>query len=119
MKNARFFSFVLAVSALGSGLLGADELVSIDEIRRGEFVTIRGEVTRVPDYDEFILEDDTGRVEIDLGDRMRRPMVRRGDIVTVAGWVDDDSIRRPYEVYAVEIILEDGTVLEIDRREGD
>lgn len=117
MKNTKIFSLVFVLSFLVASLLSADEIVPIDEIRRGEFVTVRGEVVRVPDYDEFFLQDDSGRAKIDLGDRLRRPIVRRGDTVIVSGWVDDDSLMRPHEIYAEEIILQDGIVIEIDRRE--
>jgi hypothetical protein len=117
MKNTKIFLLVIVLSFLVAAFLSAEGIVPIDEIRRGEFVMVRGEVFRVPDYDEFFLQDDSGRVKIDLGDQLRRPVARRGDTVTVSGWVDDDSLMGPLEIYAVEIILQDGTVIEIDRRE--
>lgn len=91
-----------------------DETVTaLQDVRRGEFVTVKGEVTRMRENDEFIVEDGSGRAEVYVRGGLGRPTFRRGDTVTVRGWVDDDLISIPREIYATEIELSDGTIIEI------
>jgi uncharacterized protein YdeI (BOF family) len=90
-----------------------ETLTALGELRRGEYVVVRGEVTRMRDYDEFVIEDGSGRAEIEVRGGMRRPAFRAGDTVTVRGWVDDDLIDFRREIYAVEIELADGTIIEV------
>lgn len=97
----------------------AEVTTALNELRRGEFVTVSGTVTRMRDYDEFLIEDGAGRAEIYVRGGMRRPMFRTGDTVIVRGWVDDDLIDIPREIYAVEIELADGTIIEVDGRDWD
>lgn len=107
---------MLVTGAMGAtvGIQAQDEvLTAIGDLRRGEFVTIEGTVTRIRDYDEFRMEDGTGRVDIYVRGGMRRPAFRTGDTVIVRGWVDDDLVDIPREVYASEIELEDGTIIEV------
>lgn len=103
----------LAVSAWAQSAV-TDEIRPIGDLRRGEFVVVRGEVIRFRDHDEIRLQDATGRVDVYLGEQRRtRPPFRIGDTITVAGWVDDDLFEFPKEIYASEIILNDGTVLSV------
>lgn len=103
----------LAVSAWAQAP-EADSIRPIGDLRRGEFVAVRGEVIRFRDHDEIRLQDVTGRVDVYLGEQPRaRPPFRIGDTITVAGWVDDDLFDFPKEIYASEIILSDGTVLSV------
>ncbi|WP_417513987.1 NirD/YgiW/YdeI family stress tolerance protein [Marinobacter sp.] len=91
----------------------ADSVTPISAIERGISVTIKGEVIRITDEDEFRLQDDTGSVLVYIG--WRNPMsVSTGDTVTVEGMVDNDLINafRP-EVYARSITKEDGTVINL------
>lgn len=90
-----------------------ETLTALGELRRGEYVVVRGEVTRMRDYDEFVIEDGSGRAEIEVRGGTRRPAFRAGDTVTVRGWVDDDLIDFRREIYAVEIELADGTIIEV------
>lgn len=85
----------------------------IAEVRRGEAVTVQGEVVRLRDEDEFLLRDDTGRIEIYIGWR-NELTVAVGDRITVEGRADDDAFpgTRP-EIYARAIILADGQRLEL------
>ena len=72
-------------------------------------------MTRILDDDEFRLEDDSGSVRIYIGWR-NRLTVDVGEKVTVKGVVDDDLVNffRP-EVYASELIREDGTAVNLAR----
>lgn len=97
-----------------------DEVITaLGELRRGEYVVVQGEVTRMRDSDEFVIEDGSGRAEIEVRGGMGRPAFRAGDTVTVRGWVDDDWIDIPREIYAVEIELADGTVIEVRGHDWD
>jgi uncharacterized protein (TIGR00156 family) len=116
VKKNLFWLCILAW--FSAGLAGqsdaAQDIQDISSLRRGQFVAVRGEIVRLMDYDEFRIEDSTGRVDIYLGDR-RIPglTLRTGDTITIYGWVDDDFLEIPKEIYAVEIILEDGSVFTI------
>lgn len=90
-----------------------ETITALGDLRRGEFVTVEGTVTRMRDYDEFRMEDGTGRVDVYVRGGMRRPAFGRGDTVIVRGWVDDDLVDIPRDIYATEIELEDGTVIEV------
>lgn len=76
--------------------------------------TVQGEVTRILDEDEFRIEDDSGSVRVYIGWK-NRVSVTVGEKITVEGIVDDDldAFFRP-ELYATEIIREDGTVIELN-----
>lgn len=91
----------------------AEEFTSIGDIQRGMSVTLKGEVARITDEDEFRLRDDTGSVLIYIGWR-NRVMVKTGETVIVRGFVDDDlqDFFRP-EVYAQEIVRENGEVIRL------
>lgn len=106
---------VVAVAALLLAAPGslASEVTKIENLERGASVTLQGEVVRILDEDEFRLRDDTGSVQIYIG-WQNRVMVDVGETVTVSGFVDNDLIDvfRP-EVYAREIIREDGSTVEL------
>lgn len=123
--GARSFLFkvaiVFTVCASAWAVVPEDmEITEIGDLSRGEFVTVRGRITRFNDYDELRLRDESGQVDIYLGEApMRRPPFSLGDTITVAGWVDDALIQLPFkEIYATEIYLEDGTVLSVGRDSG-
>ena len=105
----------LAMAALMLAAPGslASEVTKIENLERGASVTLQGEVVRILDEDEFRLRDDTGSVQIYIG-WQNRVMVDVGETVTVSGFVDNDLIDvfRP-EVYAREIIREDGSTVEL------
>lgn len=108
------FALVSTVAAQGDSD-GQTDLLSIGEIRRGEQVTVAGEVTRIRDYDTFRIEDETGRVQVYVRGGFSRSAIRTGETVTVTGWVDDDLLAFRREIYATRITLADGTVLEARR----
>ena len=105
----------LAMAALLFAATGslASEVTKIENLERGASVTLQGEVVRILDEDEFRLRDDTGSVQVYIG-WQNRVMVDVGETVTVSGFVDNDLIDvfRP-EVYAREIIREDGSTVEL------
>ena len=92
----------------------AKDVTKIENLERGSNVTLQGEVTRILDEDEFRLQDETGSVRVYIGWR-NRVMVDVGEKVTVSGFVDDDLVSyfRP-EVYAREIVREDGSSIALD-----
>lgn len=90
------------------------EIRNIGDVRRGEFVAVRGEVVRFREHDELRIQDSTGRIDIYLGEgSIARPPFGVGDTIIVLGWVDDDLFDFPRDIYATEIILEDGTTITI------
>lgn len=91
----------------------AQEITPIGQLDRGMSTSIKGEVTRILDEDEFRLKDATGSVRVYIGWK-NRVMVPVGETVTVRGFVDDDLVSyfRP-EFYAFEIIREDGTLIKL------
>lgn len=97
-----------------SGSAFAEKITKIDDLRRGAFVTVRGEVTRWLDEDEFRIKDDSGSIRIYIGWR-NRITLNSGEVVTVEGFVDDDGLRP--EIYARRIIRGDGKVLELHNAE--
>ena len=111
------YTFILALSltVLPLTSFGADhdQITNIGDITRGASVTLQGEVSRILDEDEFRLQDDTGSVKIYIGWR-NRVMVRVGESVKVVGFVDDDLVDafRP-EVYAQQIIRENGETINL------
>jgi uncharacterized protein YdeI (BOF family) len=42
----------------------AEEVTSIDNLERGMSATVKGEVTRILDEDEFRIQDETGSVRV-------------------------------------------------------
>jgi uncharacterized protein YdeI (BOF family) len=91
------------------------QITPVAEVRRGQAVALRGEVVRIRDSDEFVLSDETGRIEVYIGWRNRMP-VQVGDQVTVFGTADDDVFpgRQP-DIYADRLILADGRVIALFR----
>jgi uncharacterized protein YdeI (BOF family) len=88
-------------------------MTAIDRLERGMTATIKGEVTRILDEDEFRIADQTGSVRVYIGWKNRVDL-QVGETVTVRGVVDDDLVAyfRP-ELYASEIVREDGTVIKL------
>ncbi|MDJ0621602.1 MAG: NirD/YgiW/YdeI family stress tolerance protein [Desulfocapsaceae bacterium] len=109
------FIFLLVLFIFPHAVHSADheQITNIADISRGASVTLQGKVTRILDEDEFRLQDDTGSVKIYIGWR-NRVTVRVGESVKVVGFVDDDLVNafRP-EVYAQEIIRENGEQIEL------
>ena len=119
----KYVSMAAIAFALVAGTVSAqsseEETVvqSIRNLRRGDFATIRAEVVRYRDRDEILVRDASGRMEVFLGsERFPQPPVAIGETVTVTGWVDDDLIDIPRELYATQIVRADGTVIELAGR---
>jgi uncharacterized protein YdeI (BOF family) len=85
-------------------------LTAVSSLRRGQRAVIRGEVQRVVDEDEFVLRDESGRVEVYIGPRLDMP-VNEGEVVTVWGWMDDDLADRDF--YARTIRRADGSTINL------
>lgn len=65
----------------------AQELIPIEKLASGMSVTVKGEVTRILDEDEFRMKDSTGSVRVYIGWKNRMP-VPVGETVLVLGVVD-------------------------------
>lgn len=114
----KMIGILLAVLMLAMGTGGyagnavADEnITNVADVTPGASVTLKGKVTRILDEDEFRLQDETGSIKVYIGWK-NQVMVDVGETVTVKGFVDDDLVDtfRP-EVYARELVREDGTVV--------
>lgn len=89
------------------------KITPIAELQRGTTITIRGEVVRITDEDEFILKDATGSVRVYVGSTMVPAEV--GESITVSGFVDDDVVE-PKEIYAKTLTRADGSVVKFDHK---
>ncbi len=94
----------------------APAVQSIQSLRRGSFATIQAEVVRYRDHDEILVRDASGRIEVFLGSGVFSPPVEVGETVTITGWVDDDIIDIRREIYATQIVRDDGTIIELAGR---
>ncbi len=105
---------VLGAGSFDQSAAAKENITKIGDVTRGATVTLQGKVTRILDEDEFRLADETGSIRIYIGWR-NRVMVNVGETVTVKGFVDDDLIDtfRP-EVYANELVREDGTIVRLN-----
>ena len=111
MRNLNILVAVVMLATVGVAA-HADEpvrVVAIDEIAPGNIVSIRGEVVRLADYDEIVVEDASGRVEVLAPEGFRRTAFDIGDVITVTGRVDDARLAVRREIYADTIILADGS----------
>lgn len=116
--KTRLLMFGLSALLLGVLSIRAEEpeITAIDDIQPGMTVTVRGEVVRITDEDEFRIRDESGSLLIYIGWR-NRVMVKVGETVTVSGFVDNDLVNRIRpELYADTIVREDGEVIELHRR---
>ena len=89
------------------------KVTPISELQRGTTITVRGEVARITDEDEFILKDSSGSVRVYVGSDMVPAEV--GENVTVSGFVDDDVIG-PKEIYAKTLTRADGSIVTFDHK---
>ncbi|MDJ1008108.1 MAG: hypothetical protein QNJ13_09830 [Paracoccaceae bacterium] len=88
------------------------DVTAIADLPRNQPVTVAGTVERFHDEDEIRLTDETGSVRVYLGPQ---PVaLDLGQKVEVTGFLEGDLIGR--EIYAREIVMEDGTVIAIDSR---
>ena len=121
----KYLSMVAVIFALAAGAVSAQssdetpDVQSIRSLRRGSFATIRAEVVRYRDHDEILVRDASGRIEVFLGSGVFPAPVETGETVTITGWVDDDFIDVRREIYATQIVREDGTVIELAGRNDD
>jgi uncharacterized protein YdeI (BOF family) len=119
MKNSiSILSAVLVFTVVFTGVAQSaatpEKITKIEDVTPGASVALQGKVTRILDEDEFRLADETGSIRIYIGWR-NRVMVTVGESVTVRGFVDDDLVNvfRP-EVYASELVREEGTVVQLN-----
>jgi uncharacterized protein YdeI (BOF family) len=106
-RNSSAASQSAAAQSLGAGTV-IEGVTRVGDLVRNTMVTIEGTVTRINDEDEFIITDSTGSVQVYTGRSYFT--VEQGQQVTVLGLVDDGVL---LEIYADEIVLPDGSVVEI------
>jgi uncharacterized protein YdeI (BOF family) len=106
-RNSSASSQSAAAQTLGAGTV-VDGVTSISDLARNTMVTVEGTVTRINDEDEFIIADSTGSIQIYTGRSYFT--VDQGQRVSVRGLVDDGVL---LEIYADEIVLPDGSVVEV------
>lgn len=88
------------------------DVTAIEDVRRNQPVTVAGVVDRFHDEDEIRLRDETGTLRVYLGPQ---PVaLDLGQSIRVSGFMDGDLIGS--ELYAREIVLEDGTVVTVEGR---
>ena len=85
------------------------EVIPIDDIARGQSVTVAGVVEHFFDIDEIRLRDQSGAVRVYLGSGDLP--IETGARITVSGIMDDDLFSN--ELYAREITLENGEILTV------
>lgn len=96
-----------AVSVLATSAL-AYELTTVDQLQPYEQAALKGTVERVTDDDTFVFRDSTGTIRVYIGPH--RMPVSVGEVITVKGQLDDDL---PREIYADQLVLPDGQVVEV------
>jgi uncharacterized protein YdeI (BOF family) len=106
-RNSSAASQPAAAQSLGAGTV-IEGVTRIGDLVRNTMVTVEGTVTRINDEDEFIITDSTGSIQIYTGRSYFT--VDQGQRVSVRGLVDDGVM---LEIYADEIVLPDGSVIEI------
>ncbi|QYO63415.1 type I secretion C-terminal target domain-containing protein [Leptolyngbya sp. 7M] len=82
-------------------------IVNINRLTPSSVQTIAGQIARIIDEDEFILQDSTRRIRVDANLDDRRLSVARGDRVTVIGQLDNDD----FEFQARRIMKANGAVV--------
>lgn len=106
---SRLFALWLTIAVAAPA--AAQTVTPIEDVERGTMVTVAGVVERFRDEDEFTLRDETDTIAVYAGPAM--PMLSLGERVVVSGFVDDDLFFR--ELYAREIVREDGEVVVLPR----
>lgn len=90
----------------------AEQVTKIDDVNRGEMVTLQGSVERILDTDEFRLADETGTIRVYVGPNWVPAVV--GEAITVSGFVDDGI--GPKELYARQLTRADGSIVEFEHK---
>ena len=87
------------------------DVTPIKDVQRNQPVTVAGTVERFHDEDEIRLRDDTGSLRVYLGPRPTA--LELGQKIEVRGFMDGDLLMN--ELYARDIVTEDGTVITVER----
>jgi len=82
------------------------DITRIADLQRNQSVTVVGVVDHIPDEDEIMLRDESGKILVYLGPNATLPALN--ETVRVTGMVDDDG---PREINATSLIRADGTTL--------
>lgn len=106
-RNSSAASQSAAAASLGAGTV-VEGVTRIGNLVRNTMVTIEGTVSRINDEDEFVITDSTGSIQVYTGRTFFT--VNQGQKVSVRGLVDDGVM---LEIYADEIVLPDGSVVEV------
>ncbi len=104
---------VLSVCAIPIATFAASDITAIEDVQRGQTVTVQGTVDRIMDTDEFRVRDETGSLRVYVGPNWVPAEV--GEQVTITGIMDDDLLPRP-ELYAREIVVGDEPPITLEHR---
>lgn len=109
MRSVRTYLLAVGLVSIGAATVVAQTPIgSLDD----EAIEIRGVVADVFG-NEFVLEDDSGRVLVETGPAWyHEPAVAEGDMVSVVGAPDDGSFS------AYRLLLADGSELRIRSADG-
>jgi uncharacterized protein YdeI (BOF family) len=102
-------ALLAAALTLAAAASSAEVITPVADLVRSSEATVAGTVHRLTDEDEFVLDDGTGHVRVQVGPSL--VPVRPGHKVTVSGLVDD-GLR--IEIHAREIVGADGTTFTFD-----
>ena len=100
MRSIAFAATMLTLALPGAALA---DMTEIRELGPAMAATIQGMVASIAGDDEFLLSDGTGEIVVHIGPN--RMPVRPGELVEVAGAVDEDG---SFEFYAARIVFGDG-----------
>lgn len=91
MKIALVSTGIAAITLTALALPGMSQS-TIQNLRNTNTVTLSGEVVRLMDDDDFLLDDGTGQIEVEAETAaIRESNLAEGTTVTVTGYYDDDE----------------------------
>jgi uncharacterized protein YdeI (BOF family) len=106
-------SAVFAGTMISSGDNKNEVITNITDLRAYTEATIKGEVVKILDEDEYRIKDESGKIKVYTG-WQNNVGLKVGDNVTVKGYLDPGFFR---EFYASEITLQNGEKIILKRDE--
>jgi uncharacterized protein YdeI (BOF family) len=92
MRIALISTGIAAVTLTALALPGLSQSSTIQDLRSANTVTLSGEVVRLMDDDDFLLNDGTGQIEVEAETAaIQEANLAEGTTVTVTGYYDEDE----------------------------
>ncbi len=104
---------VFAGTMVSSGDNSDAVITNISDLRSYSEATIKGEIVRIVDEDEFRIKDESGKIKVYTGWK-NNLKVKTGEKITVKGYLDGGIFR---EFYATEITLKSGERITLKKDE--